>query len=105
MRAPTPPNNAVVRSVHASTKNSSGHDNPQPKPAEQDDFPGRLRCCARQCASASRSTCSACVLGGLSGFGVVGSFIPRMIPLGTGGTVVGDLRCRRATAVDNIVSG
>src|SRR6185437_16631491 len=26
-----------------STKNSSGHDNPQPKPAEQDDFPSRLR--------------------------------------------------------------
>ena len=42
MRAPTPPNDAVARSVHVSTINSSGHDNPQPNLAEQDDFAGRL---------------------------------------------------------------
>jgi hypothetical protein len=42
IRAPAPPNDAVVRSVHVSAKNSGGHDNPQPNLAEQDDLASRL---------------------------------------------------------------
>jgi hypothetical protein len=42
--APTPPRPvAVIRSVHVSTKNRSGHDPPYPNSAEQDDFARRLR--------------------------------------------------------------
>ena len=41
--APTPANDTVVRSVRVSTKNSGGHDHPQPNLAEQDDFANRLR--------------------------------------------------------------
>src|SRR5438046_6360196 len=44
MLAPTPPSDvAVVRSVHVSTKNLSGHDLPYRISVEQDDFAGRLR--------------------------------------------------------------
>ena len=43
MLAPTPPCDvAVVRSVHVSTKNLSGHDLPYPNSGEQDDFASRL---------------------------------------------------------------
>jgi len=40
---PTPPSDVtVIRSVHVSTKNSSGHDIPYPHRLCQDDFASRL---------------------------------------------------------------